>query len=196
MHTGDCYATWKSTYAPGCNPKSRVLTDDDFSAIYRSQVLANSMMHSWTLVYRLSLQARHVYLSIKTVLKIPWTIHSPLFFCKIVRIERYGYGRPSCFHLYRGERTSGFIAILVSSKTVPRPLSRFHTLLQARLGTFETKLAARTGKSPISTMLLKNRGLWTVWKTLRIKWTKSSCKQPFFRELKQRRFWPMDVNRN
>ena len=50
--------------------------------------------------------------------------------------------------------------ILVSSQTVPRPLSRFDTLPQVRLGTFEIKMAAINGKTrSISTISRKNRGL-------------------------------------
>lgn len=46
----------------------------------------------------------------------------------------------------------------VSSQTVPRPLSRFKTHSQARLGTSETKMAALNAKCSISTMSGKNRG--------------------------------------
>ena len=49
-----------------------------------------------------------------------------------------------------------------SSQNVLRPLSRFETHPQAKLRTFEAKLAACTGKRSISTILQKSRGMWTV----------------------------------
>ena len=50
--------------------------------------------------------------------------------------------------------------ILVSSQTLPRPLSRLDTLPQVRLGTFEIKMATINGKTrSISTISRKNRGL-------------------------------------
>ena len=57
-----------------------------------------------------------------------YNVHSPLFFRKIIGIERLPGGA--------GGRAPGFLA---SSQTVPRPLSR--------LCTFETKVAARSRRS-------------------------------------------------
>ena len=50
----------------------------------------------------------------------------------------------------------GFIP--VGEECLP-PLSRFDAHLQAKLETFETKMAARSAKRSISTILRKNRGL-------------------------------------
>ena len=53
--------------------------------------------------------------------------------------------------IFKSTEGAGFegysFIILVSSQTVPRPLSRFDTLPQVRLGTFEIKMAAINGKT-------------------------------------------------
>ena len=50
------------------------------------------------------------------------------------------------------------------AQTVSRPLSRFDTHPQARLGTFETKMAALKGRCSIAAILPKNRAMWIVQK--------------------------------
>ena len=50
----------------------------------------------------------------------------------------------------------GFIQV---GEECPPSLSRFDAHLQAKLGTFETKMAARSAKRSISTILRKNRRL-------------------------------------
>ena len=53
--------------------------------------------------------------------------------------------------IFKSTEGAGFedycFIILVSSQTVPRALSRFDTLPQVRLGTFEIKMAAINGKT-------------------------------------------------
>ena len=46
-------------------------------------------------------------------------------------------------------------------KPSPAPLRRFKTDPQGRLGTFETKMAARNAKRSVWTILWKRRGLCT-----------------------------------
>lgn len=55
-----------------------------------------------------------------------------------------------------GEGAEFFFAF---SQTIPLPLSRFSTLTEARLRTFETRMAVRSAKRAISAILQKNRGL-------------------------------------
>ena len=50
------------------------------------------------------------------------------------------------------------------AQTVSRPLSRFDTHPQARLGAFETKMAALKGRCSIVAILPKNRAMWMVQK--------------------------------
>ena len=50
------------------------------------------------------------------------------------------------------------------AQTVSRPLSRFDTHSQARLGAFETKMAALKGRWSIAAILPKNRAMWIVQK--------------------------------
>ena len=50
------------------------------------------------------------------------------------------------------------------AQTVSRPLSRFDTHPQARLGAFEIKMAALKGRCSIEAILPKNRAMWIVHK--------------------------------
>ena len=77
-------------------------------------------------------------------------VHSPLFSCEIIEIERL-FPFMAAILIFKCTERAGFedysFIILVSSQTVPRPLSRFDTLPQVRLGTFEIKMAAINGKT-------------------------------------------------
>ena len=66
--------------------------------------------------------------------------------------QRIPFGRPSWFHVYRGTGT------------------------QTALGTIETKMAAREGRSSISAILRKNRGLKAAYFTTNIASFLRKCK--------------------
>lgn len=61
--------------------------------------------------------------------------------------EGEGVGVYSCDGGGRGGRF-----FLAFSQTIPLPLSRFNTHIQDRLGTFETRMAARSAKRAINTL--------------------------------------------
>ena len=100
------------------------------------------------------------------------TVHSPLqyiCFCKIIRIA----GFTSMGSHIDSISTEGIgVAVYkgggggTSSQIIPWPLSEFDTHPQARLKTLETKISACNAKRLISTILPKNRGLWTVYLSL------------------------------
>ena len=54
------------------------------------------------------------------------------------------------------------------AQTVSRPLSRFDTHPQARLGAFETKMVALKGRCSIAAILPKNRAMWIVHKVKKL----------------------------
>ena len=87
----------------------------------------------------------------------------PYFFREIVEIERVLplMAAILIFKCTEGEGVGDYSSIiLASSQTVPRPLSRFDTLPQFRLRTFEIKIAAINGKTrSISTISRKGREL-------------------------------------
>ena len=66
-------------------------------------------------------------------------------------------GQPSWFYMYRRGGRRVFFTII-------RPPSTFDIHPQAKLGTFETKMAARCAKSSISTILRKKQ--WAVFSLL------------------------------
>ena len=76
--------------------------------------------------------------------------HSPLFFHKIVRIERLPVRATILVSYVPRGRVSGFIAVGGGRRELPRSLR----LIQN---------GRREAKRSISTILQKNRGLWTVY---------------------------------
>ena len=109
-----------------------------------------------------------IRISVINTLLRPFTI--PYVIVRSSGSSAYRYGRLSWVHIYRGVGRRGLqqwwwgggAYFFAFSRTIPLPLSRFNTHTQAKLRTFETRMAARSAKRAISSFLRKNRWLWTV----------------------------------